>query len=69
MDADLQGRGIGSAMVAVYCARLDEVRATGDLETDKLSNVGFYRKFGFETVGEARVLGTPNWVMRRSVRI
>lgn len=65
VDTHLQGAGIGSAMMAEYCARIDKVRAVGYLETDKLVNVGFYEKFGFKTIGETKVLNIPNWFMRR----
>jgi ribosomal protein S18 acetylase RimI-like enzyme len=67
VDSHLQGMGIGSALVAETCARFDRANAVGYLETDKLENVSFYRRLGFETVGEARVLNTRNWFMRRPV--
>lgn len=65
-DAGLHGRGIGSALMRVYCERLDDENGAGYLETDKLENVTFYEKFGFETVGEASILGIPNWFMHRA---
>jgi len=65
VDAHLQGQGVGSALMNAYCARIDRVGAAGYLETDKPQNVDFYKRFGFETVGEAPVLGKPNWFMRR----
>jgi predicted N-acetyltransferase YhbS len=65
VDAHLQGIGIGSAMMAEYCARIDRARAAGYLETDKLVNVAFYEKFGFKTIGQTEVLNIPNWFMRR----
>jgi len=68
VDADLQGRGIGSQFIGEWCKLLDSHRGTGYLETDKAVNVRFYRKFGFETISEAKVLGTPNWFMLRSAR-
>jgi hypothetical protein len=49
-----------------YCARLDRARAVGYLETDTPTNVTFYERFGFETIGSAPVLNTPNWFMRRA---
>ncbi len=45
---------------------MDSAHAVAYLETDKPENVTFYQKFGFETVGEAEVLGTRNWFMRRA---
>jgi len=65
VDAPFQGQGIGTALMEEYCARLDHLAAVGYLETDKAKNVAFYEKFGFRTVGEAPVLETPNWFMRR----
>lgn len=67
-DAGLQGRGIGTALMKVYCARLDAEAGDGYLETDKIENIAFYKKFGFETVREAEVLGIRNWFMHRPNR-
>jgi ribosomal protein S18 acetylase RimI-like enzyme len=67
-DADKQGRGIGSAMMRAFCDRVYRDHALAYLETDKRENVAFYEKFGFETVGEAKVIGVPNWFMRREPR-
>lgn len=68
VDAHLQGRGVGGLLLTEYCRRLDRERVVGYLETDKAANVTFYQRFGFETVGTARVLGIPNWFMRRAAR-
>ena len=65
VDAHLQGRGIGTALMVEYCERLDHLAAVGYLETDAAKNVVFYQKFGFGIVTEAVVLDTPNWFMRR----
>jgi predicted N-acetyltransferase YhbS len=67
-DAGKQGRGIGSAMMQAFCERVDRDHALAYLETDKEENVGFYEKFGFETVGDATVIGVTNWFMRRDPR-
>ena len=64
-DAGRQGRGIGTALMQAFCERVDQEHALAYLETDKAENVGFYEKFGFETVGEAPVIGVTNWFMRR----
>src|SRR5262245_10140395 len=47
VDAHLQGRGIGSALMRECCSRIDEEHSAGYLETDKRANVVFYEKFGF----------------------
>jgi GNAT superfamily N-acetyltransferase len=65
VDAPLQGQGIGSQVLAEYCRRLDAAGEVGYLETDKPENVEFYARQGFETIAEARVIGVPNWFMRR----
>ncbi len=68
VDAHLQGQGIGSALMRVFCARIDAAGADAYLETDKAINVRFYRKFGFAVVAEEHVLGVPSWYMMRSSR-
>jgi hypothetical protein len=65
VDAQVQGRGIGSVMLGTFCARMDRQKALAYLETDKPENVRYYEKFGFATTSEALVLGTLNWFMQR----
>jgi hypothetical protein len=65
VEGGLQGMGIGSQIMQRFCARMDEDGEVAYLETDKPENVLFYQKFGFQTIEEADVLGTPNWFMRR----
>jgi len=65
VDSHLQGQGIGGAMLAQFCARMDDCAALSYLETDKFENVRFYQKFGFRVIEEASVLGIPNWFMSR----
>lgn len=68
VDARLQGQGIGSVMLGIFCARMDGQKTLAYLETDKPENVRFYEKFGFVTTNEALVLGTRNWFMLRQLR-
>lgn len=65
VDAGLQRMGVGSRLMEVYCAQVDASGEDAYLETDKPGNVQFYERFGFELVGEQRVLGVPNWFMTR----
>lgn len=65
VDAHLQGRGVGSALLRAYTGRLDAAGEAAYLETDKPENVAFYERHGFVVTGEAVVLGNPNWFMRR----
>lgn len=62
---ELQGRGIGSQMLAAYRERLDLAGDAGYLETDKSENVRLYERFGFEVRDEADVLGVRCWFMWR----
>jgi ribosomal protein S18 acetylase RimI-like enzyme len=68
VEASLQGRGIGSELLRVFCAQLDAGREDAYLETDRVQNVRFYERFGFEVVGERTVLGARNWFMIRRPR-
>ncbi len=66
VDRHLQGRGIGSLIMAEVIKRLDEAGAVGYLETDRAVNVSFYERFGFEVAEQAQVLRVTNWFMRRA---
>ena len=68
VDAHLQGMGIGSKLMRVFCAQMDAADEDAYLETDKPENVRFYERFGFEVIGEEDVLGVPNWYMARRPR-
>lgn len=62
-----QGKGIGSALLDAFCARMDQARSEACLETDKDANVRFYEKAGFRTAERKEVLGVPCWFMSRPV--
>jgi ribosomal protein S18 acetylase RimI-like enzyme len=73
VEPGLQGAGIGSAMLRVLCARMDEQGEIAWLETDKPDNVVFYRRHGFEVTEEVTLAGDDgstfvNWFMRRDPR-
>ncbi len=68
VDAHLQGMGIGSKLMRVFCAQIDAAGEHAYLETDKPENDRFYERFGFEVVGEGEVIGVPNWYMARRPR-
>lgn len=66
VDAHLQGMGIGSLLMRVFCAQMDAAREDAYLETDKEINIQFFHeRFGFEVVGEEEALGVTNWSMLR----
>jgi ribosomal protein S18 acetylase RimI-like enzyme len=65
VDPQLQGQGVGTAMLTAFCSHMDDLSMLSYLETDKYENVRFYRRLGFAVVAEAEVLGVPNWFMSR----
>jgi ribosomal protein S18 acetylase RimI-like enzyme len=67
VDPAMQGRGIGSALIAPVLDRADAARLPCYLETEKEINVAFYRRHGFEVIVEDSVAdGGPRfWTMVR----
>jgi GNAT superfamily N-acetyltransferase len=63
-----QRKGIGTALMNRYIAALEQERSLGYLETDRIENVEFYKKFGFVVKHEEVVIGTPTWYMSRLVK-
>ncbi len=68
VDPVLQGRGIGSALLAHWLADADREGLPSYLETDAPANLGFYARAGFAVAGEVSVLGVRVWRMRRPPR-
>jgi GNAT superfamily N-acetyltransferase/quercetin dioxygenase-like cupin family protein len=66
VDPDVQGQGVGRVLMEHYCSALDHTSVTGYLETDEPNNVAFYRRFGFEVVSEAQIIGTTTFFMVRT---
>lgn len=58
-----QGQGVGTQLIEYACSKAPG--ASLYLETDKLSNVQLYQRFGFSTVATPLILATPSWVMMR----
>lgn len=54
---DLQGTGLGSALVELGTAQADTARIPCYLETGTESNIALYRKRGFEVTGQKVVYG------------
>jgi ribosomal protein S18 acetylase RimI-like enzyme len=66
---EAQGRGIGSALIEPGLARADADRLGAYLETQRESNIPFYRRFGFELTEEIGLPdGPPLWLMWRPGR-
>lgn len=63
---DRQGTGFGTALIEDGHRRADELELPAYLETFSDRNVGFYRRRGYEVVGEFTIGdGTPGWGMIR----
>jgi ribosomal protein S18 acetylase RimI-like enzyme len=67
VDPDLQGRGLGAALVRDGLHRADRDGLACYLDTSKAANVPFYEHLGFETVDQVQLGkgGPPGWGMRR----
>jgi ribosomal protein S18 acetylase RimI-like enzyme len=69
VDPELQGRGIGGALVAQMLQRADRDGLPAYLETQTEANVAWYRRFGFEvvdTIALPGVAGAPTmWALQR----
>lgn len=63
---ELQGQGIGTALMRRYIEQLEREKTAGYLETDRPENVEFYKKFGFAIRHQEEVIGTPTWYMWRA---
>lgn len=68
VDPSMHGRGIGTQLLASFCARSDaDPRSHGVfLETANRSNVGFYERAGFAVTGEGDLGGATLWCLFRT---
>jgi ribosomal protein S18 acetylase RimI-like enzyme len=67
VDPKHRGRGTGAALIKPIMDICDNERCGAYLESSKETNIGFYRRFGFEVTGKI-VLGKgapPVWSMWR----
>lgn len=68
---DKQGRGIASKLIKPFLDMLDEAGEAAYLETQNPNNVGIYRHYGFELLGDYEVpqlSGLRHFSMFRSAR-
>jgi len=66
-----QGKGYGKKLLLPMIEYLDENNLKCYLDTNKESNVGFYKKFGFTVLKEFEIenTGIKNWSMLRDSKI
>lgn len=69
IDPDLQGAGLGTALLRRFADRVDEDAVPAYLETDRAENVAFYGQVGFDVVREVEVLGVHVWCMQRPASV
>jgi GNAT superfamily N-acetyltransferase len=68
-DPTVQGRGIGTALLAPVLERCDRDGIVAYTETQKASNVSWYARSGFAVTDEIQLPGTPTvWCLRRDPR-
>jgi len=65
VDPDSQGRGLGGAVLDVFLRQVDSEPEPVYLETDRASNVDFYRNRGFGLVAEETIYGVTVYRMLR----
>jgi ribosomal protein S18 acetylase RimI-like enzyme len=70
VDPELQGRGVGSAIIREGLARADRESRPCYLETSEARNLGLYERHGFAVLEEATLGkdGPQAWAMRREPR-
>ena len=56
---DAQGKGIASKLMRPMLQFCDDERMVAYLETNKESNVGLYRHYGFDLMREEQIPTTP----------
>ncbi|TET32414.1 MAG: N-acetyltransferase [Anaerolineales bacterium] len=65
---EYQNLGVGTLLMERYCKLVDEHKLPAYLETDTLTNVSFYRKFGFNIIDEFEILEVMNYFMWREIQ-
>jgi ribosomal protein S18 acetylase RimI-like enzyme len=63
---EVQGSGVGKAMLASFLAMADEQTLPAYLETDVDRNVALYEKFGFKVIARETLMGIDNRFMWRT---
>ena len=65
VEPELQGKGLGSAILQHLTVKVDEEKVGCYLENANPRNLPFYQRFGFQIIAEKEIIGTPCWFMWR----
>ena len=65
---DLQGQGVGSALLSAFLKTVDQQRSPAYVETDVDRNMVLYETFGFSVIGHAEINSVNNRFMWRPAR-
>ncbi len=64
---DLQGRGVGKALLRTFLMTVDEQQSAVFLETDVDRNVSLYESFGFAVTSQESIVGVNTRFMWREI--
>lgn len=59
VEPNAQGKGVGAELMRHALARCDRERVPAYLEASKPQNIPFYRRYGFEVIGEIQIGAAP----------
>lgn len=65
---EVQGQGVGKALLSSFLEMADQDGSMAYLETDVDRNVPLYEKFGFRVIAREEILGVNNRFMRRDAK-
>jgi ribosomal protein S18 acetylase RimI-like enzyme len=65
VDPELQGKGIGSTLLAYFCEQVDRFAEVAYVVTTEARNIKLYERYGFSTEFQSAFFGVTHWFMKR----
>jgi ribosomal protein S18 acetylase RimI-like enzyme len=65
VDPELQGKGVGSMLLAYFCEQVDRTAEDAYVVTTEARNIKLYERYGFSTEHQNAFLGVTHWFMKR----
>lgn len=65
VDPELQGKGIGSMLLAYFCEQVDRTAEVAYVVTTEARNIKLYERYGFSTEYQNAFFGVTHWFMKR----